>query len=289
VSANFPLGVGYDSGIGRWVIFNQGGGSKTMPAGAAFNLYVVPNYRVWPPRRTGATNRVQEEGQLRIPGYQSRPAARWLCITFCLAALALPGCSPADGAWSGAISISRVGESTETTRAGTCCTDTTRRTLKDVVTVELVNNKATSSVSYNYAEHLRSRQAYDQGTFDITMDTVTAGSGGDSQRSRVSVSLAKDGYYEIAVDVPSVDGTWTQDGTSILTCNYPPPTCSPANTQDHRNAPVPGLSGASEVLDGQMTPGGPAVLSGSKTEQFPFDRGGEGTLTVTISWNLVRK
>ncbi len=199
----------------------------------------------------------------------------------------LPGGSTADGAWSGTIRISRVGDSTQTTGAGTCCTDTTQRTLNDVVTVEVVNNQATGRVSYNYAEHLKGRQAYDMGTFDITMDTVTAGSGVDSQRSRVSVSLAKDGYYEIEVEVPSVDGTWTQDGTSILTCNYPPPSCSPSSNQDHQTAPAPGLSGAGEVVDGQMTPGGPAVLSGTKTEQFLFDGAHEGTLT--ISWNLVSK
>jgi hypothetical protein len=224
-----------------------------------------------------------------MSGYLSHPAARWLFTMLFLVALALPGCSPAEGAWSGTISISRVGESTETTGAGTCCTDTTLRTLNDVVTVELVNNKATSNVSYNFTEHLKGVQAYDQGTHNITIDTVTAGSGVDSKGSRVTVSLAKDGSYEIEVDVPSVEGTWTQDGVSILTCNYPPPSCSPANNQDHRNAPVAQLSGASEVLEGQMTPGGPAVLSGSTTEQVPFYQGGKGTLTVSITWNLVRR
>jgi hypothetical protein len=49
VSANFPLGVGYDSGIGKWVIFNQGGGSSAMPAGAAFNVYVVANHKIFLP------------------------------------------------------------------------------------------------------------------------------------------------------------------------------------------------------------------------------------------------
>jgi hypothetical protein len=224
-----------------------------------------------------------------MSGYLLRPATRWLFILACLAALALPGCSPADGAWSGSIRISRIGESTETTGAGTCCTDTTLRTLNDVVTVEVVNNKATSSVSYNYTEHLKGVQAYDAGTHNITIDTVTAGSGVDSKGSRVTVSLAKDGSYEIGVDVPSVEGTWTQDSVSILTCNYPPPSCSPANNQDHQNAPVAQLSGANEVLEGQMTPGGPAVLSGSTTEKVQFDRGGEGTQTVSITWNLTRK
>ena len=84
-----------------------------------------------------------------------------------------------------------------------------------------------------------------------------------------------------------MDGTWTQDSASILTCNYPPPTCSPASNQDHKAAPAPGLSGASELVDGQMTPGGPAVLSGTKTEQFLFK--GALDATLTISWNLVRK
>ncbi len=215
------------------------------------------------------------------------PAVRWLLALVCLAMLALSGCTPAEGAWSGTIRISRVGDSTQTTGAGTCCTDTTQRTLNDVVTVEVVNNQATGQVSYNYAEHVKSRQAYDPGTFDITVDTVTTGSGVDSKRSRVTVSLAKDGSYEIEVEVPSVDGTWTQDGSSILTCNYPPPTCSPTSNQDHKTAPAPGLSGAGEVLDGQMTPGGPAVLAGTRTEQFQFDGDHEGTLTIT--WNLVRK
>ncbi len=224
-----------------------------------------------------------------------RPGRRWLFVLACLATLALPGCatlplpsdSPGAAAWSGTIRISRTGDSTQTTGAGTCCTDTTQRTLNDVVTVEVVNNQATGQVSYNYAEHVKSRQAYDPGTFDITMDSVTTGSGVDSKQSRVTVSLAKDGSYEIGVDVPPVDGTWTQDGTSILTCNYPPPTCSPTSNQDHKTAAAPGLSGASEVLDGQMTSGGPAVLSGSRTEQFLFDGAHEGT--VTITWNLVRK
>ncbi|MCL5994747.1 MAG: hypothetical protein M1546_01675 [Chloroflexi bacterium] len=225
--------------------------------------------------------------KLRTSGYRSRPARRWLLSLACLATLALSGCSSADGAWSGTIRISRVGESTQTTGAGTCCTETTQRTLNDVVTVEVVNNQATGQVSYSFAEHLKSVQAYDPGTHNITMDTVTTGSGVDSKRSRVTVSLAKDGYYEIAVEVPPVDGTWTQDGTSVLTCNYPPPTCSPSSNQDHKTAPAPGLSGAGEVLEGQMTPGGPAILSGTKTEQFVFDGEHEGTLT--ISWNLVRK
>jgi hypothetical protein len=231
-----------------------------------------------------------------MPGFQSCPARRWLFTLACLAALALAGCvgmpalpggASADGAWSGTIRISRVGDSTQTTGEGTCCTETTQRILNDVANVEVVNNQATSSVSYNYAEHVKGRQAYDPGTFDITMDTVTAGSGVDSKSSRVSVSLAKDGSYEIEVEVPPVDGTWTQDSASILTCNYPPPTCSPANSQDHKAAPAPGLSGASELVDGQMTPGGPAVLSGTKTEQFLFK--GALDATLTISWNLVRK
>ena len=109
----------------------------------------------------------------------------------------------------------------------------------------------------------------------------------DSKDSRVSVSLAKDGSYEIGAEVPSVDGTWTRDGTSILTCNWPPPSCSPSSSQDHQIAPAPGLPGAGEVVDGQMTPGGAAVQSGAKTEQFMFRGTLEGALT--ISWNLVRE
>lgn len=180
-----------------------------------------------------------------------------------------------------------MGESTETSGAGTCCSETTQRTLSDVVMVEMVNNLATGRVSYNYTEHVTSRQAYDPGTFDITMDSVTAGSTVDSKNSRVSVSLAKDGSYEIEVEVPPVDGTWARDGRSVLTCNYPPPTCSPTDSQTHDSAPAPGLSGASEVVSGQMTPGGPKVLSGTTTQEFLFDGVHQGTLT--ISWNLVRK
>jgi hypothetical protein len=234
-----------------------------------------------------------------MSGNRLHPARRWPSILACLAALALSGCAgmpalpslpggPAvNGSWSGTIRISRVGDSTLTSGAGTCCTDTTRRTLNDVVTVEVVNDLATGSVSYNYAEHVKGKQAYDMGTFDITMDTVTVASGVDSQRSRVTVSLANDGSYKIEVDVPSVDGTWTQDGSSILTCNYPPPSCTPSSTQNRQTAASPSLSGASELLEGQMTPGGPAVLSGTKTEQSSFNGVLEGTLT--ISWNLVRK
>jgi hypothetical protein len=228
--------------------------------------------------------------------YRSRPARRWLFALACLAALtlsacaggpALPGGASADGAWSGTIRISRVGESTTTSGEGTCCTDTTQRILNDVVTVEVVNNQATGRVSYNYAEHLKGVQAYDMGTFDITMDTVTAASGVDSQRSRVSVSLDKDGAYQIEVDVPAMDGTWTQDSASVLTCNYPPPSCSPGSSHDHKTAAAPALSGASEVVDGQMAPGSPAVLSGTKSEKSLF----KGILdtTLTINWNLVRK
>ena len=89
---------------------------------------------------------------MRISGNRSRPAGRWLFTLACLAALALAGCAgmpalpggaSADGAWSGTIRISRVGDSTQTTGEGTCCTDTTQRTLNDVVNVEVVNNLAT--------------------------------------------------------------------------------------------------------------------------------------------------
>jgi hypothetical protein len=229
---------------------------------------------------------------------RSRPEQRRVAILTCLLTLALtlPACNLVQvlsgipdpgGVWSGTITISRTGESTETTGAGTCCTDITRRVLNDVVTVQVVNNQATGRVSYNYAEYLTARQANEPGTFDITQDTVTAGSGVESKNSRVTVTLAKDGSYEIEVDVPSVEGTRTRDGRSILTCKYPPPTCSPSDSRTHDSAPAPGLSGAGEVVEGKVTPGSQAVLSGTKTEQFLFSGILKGTLTIT--WNLVRK
>jgi len=47
--ANFPIGVGYNNEIKKWAIFNQNGGSFTMPVGAAFNVYVVGNYKLYLP------------------------------------------------------------------------------------------------------------------------------------------------------------------------------------------------------------------------------------------------
>ena len=164
---------------------------------------------------------------------QFSPAMRWLLALACLAMLALSGCSPAAGAWSGTIRISRTGESVQTTGAGTCCTETTQRTLNDVVTVEVVSNQATGQVSYNYAEHLKSVQAYDPGTQNITVDTVTTGSGEDSKRSRVTVSLAKDGSYEIEVEVPLggwyLDARW-QLPSSRVTGHHPVAAQRPTRT-----------------------------------------------------------
>ena len=194
---------------------------------------------------------------------------------------AIPG---AGGTWSGTIVISRVGESTQTTGEGTCCPETTQRTLNDVVTVEVVNNQATCQVSYNYAEHLISRIALDPGTNDIVVDTVTAGSGEDIKGSQVTVSLAEDGSYEIEVEFPPVDGTWTQDSQDTLTCNWTPPGCTPYVNQDQQTATAPDLSGASEVVDGQITPGGPAVLSGTKTDKIQFSGGSEGTFPSPGIW-----
>jgi hypothetical protein len=42
VNVNFPIGVGYESSINKWVIFSQNGGADTMPVGAAFNVNVSP-------------------------------------------------------------------------------------------------------------------------------------------------------------------------------------------------------------------------------------------------------
>jgi hypothetical protein len=44
VPANFPIGVGYNNDINKWAVFN--GSSVTMPVGAAFNVYVVGNYKL---------------------------------------------------------------------------------------------------------------------------------------------------------------------------------------------------------------------------------------------------
>jgi hypothetical protein len=49
VPANFPIGVGYNNEINKWAIFNQNGGSATMPVGAAFNVYVFANYKIYLP------------------------------------------------------------------------------------------------------------------------------------------------------------------------------------------------------------------------------------------------
>ena len=49
VPANFPIGVGYDSPTKKWVIFSQNGAPDTMPLGAAFNVYVFANYKLYLP------------------------------------------------------------------------------------------------------------------------------------------------------------------------------------------------------------------------------------------------
>jgi hypothetical protein len=41
VYANFPIGVYYNNTARKWAIFNQNGISSSMPANAAFNVYVV--------------------------------------------------------------------------------------------------------------------------------------------------------------------------------------------------------------------------------------------------------
>ena len=209
-----------------------------------------------------------------------------LTLSGCELIPVLSAIQSAGGTWSGTIVISRVGDVTQTDSTNECCTVTTQRILNDVVTVQVVNNQATSQLSYNYTEHSVGRIAMEPGTNDTIIDTVTAGSGEDI-KGKVTVSLAEDGSYEIEVGVPSVNGTWTQDSQDTLTCNWAPPGCTPYVTQDQRAASAPDLSGASEVVDGQMTPGGPAVLSGTKTENIQFGEGSEGTLTIT--WNLVKK
>ena len=51
VNADFPIGVGFvgDVGIGRWAIINQNGTSSSIPLNAAFNVYVVANYKLYLP------------------------------------------------------------------------------------------------------------------------------------------------------------------------------------------------------------------------------------------------
>ena len=47
--ANFPIGVGYDSPTARWVIYSPNGAPDPMPLGAAFNVYVRGNSRLFLP------------------------------------------------------------------------------------------------------------------------------------------------------------------------------------------------------------------------------------------------
>jgi hypothetical protein len=238
-------------------------------------------------------------------GHRSRSISQWTALFACMAllTLTLSGCqllplltavqdagAGGGSGWSGTITISRVGDVTRTTGEDTPFTETTQRILNDVVTVVVVNNQATGRVSYNYTEHVTALQTYDVGTIDITKDTVTAGSGEDLKDSQVTVSLGDDGSYEIAVMVPSVDGTWTQDGQSITTCTYPPPSCSPDTSQDHRTADVSNLSGASEVIEGQASSADAKGLAGSQSGPYIFGDGEEGSEgTFTITWYLARK
>src|SRR5205823_2724705 len=129
----------------------------------------------------------------------------------------LPGAPSGDG-WSGTVVIRRVAEATLVESSDACCKETRHKLLNEDITITLAGGRATANVSYRSSENVIRHAEDEIHSEDITVDEVTAGSGSDSRKAKVQITLSENGNYEIEYASPSVDGIWKQDGHSIIMC-----------------------------------------------------------------------
>lgn len=157
-----------------------------------------------------------------------------------------------------------------------------RTTVEHLVTIELVDGRATASISYDETRHAQSHMDNGIIIIDSSLDESTRAEG-KSLPAELQVDVREDGAYTISFAVQGIKGTWTHDSEGSGRCVIPSRDCGvPQSGHEHRSAEVYDVGGTSGDITGQVDPHQPRAFSGTTTEIVNKATGAERTTT----WDL---